>query len=360
MNEVLNIDDLRKKIDSIDHELLSLLNERMELVKTIGNIKQSTNASVYRPEREKAIIERLSAASTGKLDKNAIEAIFLEIFAVSRNLELPEKVAYLGPEGSFTHQAAEARFGAMGDYTPLKTIKSVFDAVATERVRFGIIPIENNQEGMVNDTIKVLCDYDINIVAEIPMPIHFSFASNCDSTKHIKKIYSKDIAFKQCGKFIDEYFDKSVELIPVDSTSKASKLASREENSAAICSHIAGKMYHLPILFQNIEDSPDNYTRFLIISRNFNNVSSGNDKTTILVKLSNDNEPGSLAGFLQGFHKNGINLTKIESYPAKEGKGFKYWFLVEFEGHKDDENISQIMNDPNIKIKWLGSYTRLC
>ncbi|UII29251.1 chorismate mutase [Fulvivirga maritima] len=360
MKEVVNIDDLRGKIDSIDHQLLKLLNERMELVKTIGNIKKTTNASIYRPEREKAIIDRLTSDSKGMLDKGAIEAIFLEIFAVSRNIELPEKVAYLGPEGSFTHQAAEARFGAMGEYISLKTIQSVFEAVNTERVRFGIIPIENNQQGMVSDTINVLCDYDINIVAEVPMPIQFSFASKNENIKTIKKVYSKDIAFKQCGKFVDEYFDKSVELIPVDSTSKASKLASLEENSAAICSHIAAKMYHLPILFHNIEDSPDNYTRFLIISKNFNNVSSGNDKTTILVKLSNDNEPGSLASFLQGFHENGINLTKIESYPAKEGKDFKYWFLVEFEGHKDDEKVKVIMEDPLITVKWLGSYPKFC
>jgi chorismate mutase / prephenate dehydratase len=352
-----DIEQARSDIDSIDHQLLDLLNERMEIVKAIGNLKKTSKATIYRPEREQAILSRLSGLSTGRLNVKAIEAIFLEIFAVSRNIELPEKVAYLGPEGSFTHQAAESRFGAMSEYIPLKTIKSVFESVATGRVRFGMVPVENNQEGIVSDTVNLLSNLDINIVAEIPMPINFTFCSVNDNVKSIKKIYSKDIAFGQCSDFIENYFESDIKLVPVDSTSRAALLASEDSDSAAICSNIAAKMYNLPMLFENIEDSADNYTRFLIISDDFKNQKSGNDKTTIIAKLSAD--AGSLAQFLQIFHQAGISLTKIESYPAKIGKTFSYQFLLEFEGHYLDENVEKILKG-NKEIKWLGSYPKMC
>jgi chorismate mutase/prephenate dehydratase len=358
VKEINSIESIRHQIDDIDQQLLHLLNERMDLVKRIGELKQSTNAAIYRPEREKAIIDRLSGASAGRLTSQAIEAIFLEIFAVSRNIELPEKVAYLGPEGSFTHQAAEARFGAMSDYIPLKNIQSVFEAVVTGRTRFGIIPVENNQEGIVNETINLLSENDIQIVAEIPMPIHLAFASQEERMSKVKKVYSKDIAFRQCSNFIEDYLSKDVELIPVDSTSTAARLAAAEKGTAAVCANIAAKMYDLPVLFENIEDSSDNYTRFLIISQNFKNDRSGNDKTTILAKISA--QPGSLAMFLQEFHLAEINLVKIESYPAKKGKNFSYWFLLEFEGHVDDENVSGVLKKNDAIIKWLGSYPKLC
>jgi len=274
MNEELNA--LRAKIDQLDEDLLQLLNSRMNVVKEIGHLKKSKNAIIYRPEREKFIIDRMDKLNAlqknGQLNKAAIEAIFLEIFAVSRNIELPEKVAYLGPEGSFTHQAAESRFGAMSDYIPLRTIKGVFDSVETERVRFGVIPIENNQEGSVNETIEQLCIRDVKIVSELPMSIHFTLASNEDHTSKIRKIYSKDInlhnietiyskdiAFRQCKNFLRNYFDDSVILVPVSSTSKAASKAASELGTAALCSSVAAKLFNLPLLFQNIEDSPNNF-----------------------------------------------------------------------------------------------------
>ena len=330
----------------------------MELVEKIGQIKKTSNAPIYRPEREKAIIQRLSSLNSGRLNQQAIEAIFLEIFAVSRNMEMPEKVAYLGPEGSFTHQAAEARFGAMSEYISLNTIQSVFEAVTSERVRYGIVPIENNQQGIVGETMNHLSWCDVNIVAEVPMPIHFSIATQNDNIKEINKVYSKDIAFRQCSKFIKEYFGPEVNQIPVESTSKAAMLASTDDKSAAICSHIAAKMYNLPILFANIQDSPDNYTRFLILSSTYKNSMSDSDKTTILAHISD--KPGSLVTFLQKFHESGVNFTKIESYPAKDGKKFKYLFFIEFDGHVDDPSIWGVMEKNLDQIKWLGSYPKLC
>lgn len=355
----MELEKLRKEIDHLDEKLLDILNERMGIVKKVGELKRSTKTVIYRPEREKAIIDRLSSKSKGPLTRSAIEAIFLEIFAISRNLELPERIAFLGPEGSFTHQAAESRFGAMSEYMPLDSIRAVFDAIETSRARFGVIPIENNQEGVVVETIDLLGNTELKIAAEIPLSIHFAFGTNEEHLTNINKIYSKDIAFRQCKKFINESFNgRKIELIPVNSTSLAVKRALEEEGSAAICSHIAARMYNLPILFDNIEDSENNFTRFLIISKDFVNNRSGNDKTTILAKTTD--KPGSLVTLLQDFYDAGINLSKIESRPAKKGKNFKYWFYIDFDGHFEDENVEPVLKKHKTDTKWLGSYVKLC
>lgn len=354
----MDLQQLREKIDAIDSQLLDLLNQRMEVVRQVGELKRTQNTIIYRPEREKFILDRLWSNNEGLLTRKAIEAIFLEIFAVSRNLELPERVAYLGPEGSFTHQAAESRFGAINDYIPLRTIRSVFDNVETERVRFGVVPIENNQEGSVNETIDQLGSRDVKIVAEIPMSIHFTFASREEQLSSITSIYSKDIAFRQCRNFILDYFGEDIPQIEVASTSKAAKLALEQKGSAAICSHIAAKLYDLPILFENIENSPHNRTRFLILSKNILNQKGQADKTSILLKTSD--EPGSLADVLKEFQDAGINLTKLESRPARAGDTFKYWFVVDFDGHYSDPNVQTIIKRHKERIKFLGSYVKLC
>ncbi|MEM6845194.1 MAG: prephenate dehydratase [Bacteroidota bacterium] len=350
----------RQRIDQLDDQLLMLLNERMEVVKQVGEFKRSTNSIIYRPEREKAILDRLKQQNEGLLPVAAIDAIFLEIFAVSRNIELPQRIAYLGPSGSFTHQAAESRFGAMSEYLPVSSIRAVFKSVAAEVTRFGVIPVENNQQGLVPETADCLDEYNVHIVAELPMDVHFAFVSQADHLSKVRKIYSKDIAFRQCRKFIDEVVnDSTVELIPVESTSKAARLAFHEPDSAAICSRIAAQEYQVPILFENVETSGDNQTRFFIISKSFTNQPSGADKTSVLVKLPHSDEPGILADFLQAFNKEGINLTKIESRPAKRGKTFTYQFFIDFEGHWQDDNIQHIVKQYGQEMKWLGSYVRL-
>ncbi len=356
------MEQLRAEVDGIDSKILQLLNERMGLVKQIGFLKSNSQSQIYRPERENSIIERLKDINREKggiLNNTAIEALFFEIFAVSRNYELPEKIAYLGPEGSFTHQAAESRFGAMSEYLPLATIESVFESVNAGRAKFGVVPFENNQEGVVNETIDNLGVFDVHIVAEMPLPIHFAFATLSDRVEDIGKIYSKDIAFRQCKKFIDTTFnDRKIELEAINSTSYAVKMALEDRKSGAICSHIAARIYKLPILFDNVEDSVDNFTRFLIIGKDFKNARAGNDKTSILTMLPD--EPGSLVNFLQDFYHAKINLTKIESRPAKDGKKFKYWFYIDFEGHIDDDNVKEVMKKYRKNTKWLGSYLKLC
>ncbi len=354
------LDDCRLAIDSIDNEILELLNKRMRVVERVGEIKNDSGGAIYRPEREKAIIDRLtklSKESGGLLNSSAIEAIFLEIFAVSRNLELPERIAYLGPEGSFTHQAAESRFGAMSDYLSLGSIYSVFQTLESKRAKFGVVPIENSRDGIVGETLDLLAKSSVKIVAELYMPIHMSFATNSKKLEDIKKIYSKDKGFGQCREFLSQYGLVNVEQIPVESTAKAAILASQEPNSAAICSHIAAKLYKVPTMFENVEDEHDSSTRFLILS-DFKNGISDRDKTSILVKLHDAQEPGSLVHFLQDFDNENINLSKIESRPSKDKSGFGYWFYIDFYGHIDEQRIQNVLKKHEGEVTWLGSYVK--
>ena len=356
----MTLESLRTDIDALDDQLLSLLNQRMELVKQVGEFKRTTNTVIYRPEREKQILDRLNGQNTGLMNRSAIEAIFLEIFAVSRNLELPERVAYLGPEGTFTHQAAESRFGAMSTYMALPTIRSVFESVETGRARFGVVPIENNQEGIVSEAIDLLLEKDLRIAAEAQISVHFTFATQAESLADITHIYSKDIAFGQCSRFLGDAFDGlPAEMVPVESTSKAAKLASQQPNAAAICSHIAAKLFDVPVLFDNIENSDLNRTRFLILAKDFENQPSGHDKTTLIARLTNTNSPGVLAEFLQEFNDRRINLTKIESRPLREGSSFRFWFLIECEGHANDAALQEILVRHATDVKLLGSYVRI-
>ncbi len=350
----MNLDDLRAKIDEIDNKLLDLYNERLEYVLKVGELKNSTKSPIYRPEREKEILERLKKINRqkgGKLTDRAIEALFLEMFSVARNYELAEIVAYLGPEASFSHQAAEQKFGALGNYAPISTIKGVFREVANGNAKFGVVPIENSFNGIVSDTISCLSDYDLKIVAEVVLDVHHVLASEVDDIKKIKRIYSKDIAFGQCKNFLEDFGLDNIEQIPVESTAKAAQLAKEDKQSAAICAEVAAKMYDLPIQFKNIEDNSNNKTRFFVIS-DFENEPSGNDKTTILAKLPN--RPGALVDFLLDFKEKEIDLTKIKSHIV----GGVSIFFLEFSGHKSDKNIQEIFEKHKRSIKFLGSYVK--
>ena len=361
MSEYKTLEDCREAIDSIDNEMLQLLNRRMEVVERVGEIKAESGGAIYRPEREKEIISRLialSKESKGLLNASAIEAIFLEIFAVARNLELPERIAYLGPEGSFTHQAAESRFGAMSEYLSLNSIESVFNTLNAGRAKFGVVPIENSRDGIVGETLDLLSKSHVKIVAELYMPIHVSFATKARKIENITKIYSKDKGFGQCRKFLSEHGFYDIEQIPVESTAKAAILAAEDENAAAICSHIAAKLYGVPTMFENIEDESDNATRFVILS-DFKNGMSGEDKTSILVRLKDAVEAGALVHFLQDFDAQNINLSKIESRPSKDKEGgFDYWFYIDFFGHIDDIEIQKVLSKHTDEVTWLGSYVK--
>ncbi len=350
----MDLESLRGQIDQIDDELLELINKRMEVVHLVGELKNSSKSPIYRPEREQSILTRLkekNANMHGRLNDKSIDALFLELFAVARNLELPEAVAYLGPEASFTHQAAEVKFGATSTYFPIASIEGVFREVQKGTAKFGVIPIENSSNGIVSDTIHGLDMYNLKIVAEVMIDIHLAFASLNDNIHNIKTIYSKDIAFEQCRNFLEDLGFNEVALIPVESTAKAAKMAASEPNSAAICPDIAAKMYNLPIRFSDIEDNSNNRTRFFIIS-DFENAPFGNDKTSLLVKLLN--KPGALVEFLNDFEEAKINLTKIKSHIV----GGESIFFIEFNGHKDDIVIKNILDKHKESIKILGSYIK--
>lgn len=347
----MTLEALRKEIDTIDDRLLELYNARMELVHQVGELKNSTGGSIYRPEREQAILNRLKSQNQGKLTNSAIDALFLEMFAVARNLELPEGVAFLGPEASFTHQAAQSKFGTMSAYLPMMSIEAIFREVSKGTAKFGVIPIENSSNGIVSDTIHCLDTYSLKIIAEVMIDVHFTFATLCEDLGQLTKIYSKDIAFGQCRKFLQDLgFDK-VELVPVESTAKAAKLACKSDTAAALCPAVAAKINNLPIRFENVEDNNNNRTRFLIVS-NFENEVSGDDKTSLLVRLHN--QPGALVDFLNHFEKAGINLTKIKSHII-EGESL---FFIEFHGHQKDEKVAPILEAMASEIKVLGSYVK--
>jgi chorismate mutase/prephenate dehydratase len=353
-----NLDECRAAIDKIDDEILQLLNRRMHVVERVGEIKNSTGGAIYRPEREKAIIDRLNRLSENEiLNRSAIEAIFLEIFAVARNLELPERIAYLGPEGSFTHQAAESRFGAMSDYLSLGSIAAVFKTIEAKRAKFGVVPIENSRDGVVGETLDLLAKSPMKIVSELYMPIHMSFATKARHISDIKSIYSKDKGFGQCREFLSEHGLENIEQIPVESTAKAAILAAEDPSAAAICSHIAAKLYGVPTMFENIEDIHNNLTRFVILS-DFENAVSGEDKTSILVRLKDAQKSGALARFLQDFDEGNVNLSKIESRPSHDDESFGYWFFIDFYGHIEDEAVQKVLKKHSDEVTWLGSYVK--
>ena len=350
----MDLDALRRSIDAIDDQLIELYNQRMRHVHEVGHLKNRTGAPIYRPEREQEILDRLKAKNRsdgGTLSDAAIEALFLELFAVARNFELPEQIAFLGPEASFTHQAAEIKFGALSSYLPIGSIKGVFREVSRGQAKFGVVPIENSFNGIVSDTISCLSEHNLKIIAEVMIDIHHVFATKAESTQAIKRIYSKDIAFGQCKHFLEDFGLDEVEQIPVESTAKAAQLAVEDPEAAAICAEVASKMYNLPVLYSNIEDKGDNRTRFFVIS-DFENASSGNDKTTILVRLPN--RPGALVEFLLDFREASIDLTKIKSHIV-EGVSI---FFIEFDGHKDDDKIKRIFDKHTDSIKFLGSYVK--
>jgi len=351
------LQELRKEIDSIDNEILKLLNKRMEIVKKVGELKNTSNSPVYRPEREKEIIKRLSELSKkegGILGYEEIEAIFLEIFAISRTLERKERIAFLGPIGTYTHQAAESRFGANAKYLPLLNIEAVFKAIANKEAKYGVVPIENNTEGVVGVTLDSLKKYDVKIVSEICMDIHHSFASYQDDLKNIKRIYSHPQGYNQCLNFLETHGLLDVEFIPTESPAKAAQMAAEDQESGAICSKIAAKLYNVPLLFEKIEDNLANRTRFIIIS-DFKTQKSGNDKTSVIAKTSH--KSGALFELLKKFKEKEINLLKIESRPNKDDT-FNTWFYIDFEGHIDDENVKEIIDSED--MLWLGSYLRDC
>ncbi|MGC8716896.1 MAG: prephenate dehydratase [bacterium] len=348
------IDEYRKLIDEIDEKILELLNKRAELAIEIGKEKLKSNSSFIDISREEMKVKQLIELNKGPIPDASVRNIFREIISSSRALEGTLKIAFLGPEGTFTHIAALKRFGKDTFYFPGRSIPEVFSIVEKEEALFGVVPIENSTEGVVNYTLDMFMTSPLNIIGEIIIPISHNLIARPD-VKEIKKIYSHPQAFGQCKGYLENNYPDT-ELIETNSTSKAAEMASKDQNSAAIASDVAAERFNLEVLASRIEDDPNNRTRFLIIGRNNEGRVTGKDKT--MVMFSTAHKPGSLYNALRCFAENDINLTMIQSRPSREVL-WEFVFFVEFQGHREDTKVKEALNSLR-EIVWsyriLGSY----
>lgn len=350
------IKSIRKKIDQLDKEILDLLNLRAGLSIEIGRLKKESDIETYDPLREKEILDFLKSINKGPISNESIGNVFCEIISACRSLVKRKVVAYLGPPTSYTHLACIRNFGCSVDAIPKATIDEIFESVEKEETEYGIVPVENSIEGVVNQTLDMFIEHEVKISAEISIKISHCLLSINKNAKDIQAIYSHPHAFAQCSKWIKRNYP-NVQLIETLSTAKAAEMASKQINSAAIASFFAARLYGLNILNSNIEDSPNNYTRFFILSNRIPKR-TGNDKTSIL--LSIPHVPGSLYRILGSFYERGINLTKIESRPVK-GRPWEYFFFIDFQGHIEDPEICQTIKEMETQVifmKLLGSYFR--
>ncbi len=348
---------LRKQIDKIDREILKLLNKRAALAIKIGKLKRKTGEDFYIPNREKEILLKLLNENKGPLPQESLQNIFTEIFHAGRVLQSKLKIAYLGPGATFTHLAAVKNFGKYCDFIPLKTIKDVFIEVEKGRADYGVVPIENSTEGVVNHTLDMFMESDLKICSELNLPIELCLLSKFSDIKKIKKIYSHPQATGQCRNWLEATLP-DVEISETTSTASAAQLAKKSNiPSAAIASSIAGEIYGLKIIARGIEDSSENYTRFLIIGKQ-SSERSGQDKTSIMFSIKD--RVGALHDMLVPFKKYNINLTKIESRPTKK-KAWEYVFFLDFIGHIEDKKVKKALSELSnqcVYLKVLGSYPR--
>lgn len=351
----MSLEELRKKIDEIDHQLVKLLNERARVVVEIGKLKTKTDKPVYSPDREKEVFARIAEANEGPLPDRCLVAIWRELMSGSFVLERPLRIGYLGPGGSFSHTAAMLKFGQSVEYEPLADITSIFDEVSKGHCDLGLAPVENTMGGGVIETLDALIDSNVKVCAEVLMAIHHSLLGNC-SLEEIKKIYSKPEVFAQCRNWLSATF-KEAQTIPVASTARAAQMAADEPGTAAIGSNVAAELYGLRIICENIEDIANNITRFLVISRE-DARPTGEDKTAIL--FSTAHKAGALADVLDVFKRYDINMTNIESRPSKK-RQWEYYFFVDFLGHRTDKNVQEGMEEARkhcLQLSILGSFPR--
>lgn len=348
------IEKFRGEIDTIDAEMLRLLNERAEIVLEIGKAKRSGNMQFYSPERERAILERLTALNKGRFPNNALKVIFREIISTCLSLEQPLKVAFFGPGGTFTHLAAMRHFGSAAEYVPVQSIKAVFDAVDGGAADYGLVPIENSTEGVVNYTLDMFVDYDLKIAAEVLLEISQNLLSKSGDKAKVKKIYSHPQPTAQCRIWLESNMP-GIPIFEAASTAQAAETASADEEAAAIASEMAARLYDLQFIAKRIEDNKNNFTRFLVITRGYP-AKTGKDKTSIMFTIKD--KPGALYEILHPFRKSKINLTKIESRPSKR-RAWEYIFFVDMEGHIDEKKVRkaiEAVKDNCLYLKHLGSY----
>ncbi len=350
------LSQFRDEIDNIDTEILRLLSRRAECAKEIGKIKQSQTSAVpfYRPEREKAVLERLMALNTGPLPDKEIHRLFREVMSACLALEMPMDIAYLGPEGTFTQAAVLKQFGHSVNTVPMRTIPDVFKSVQSENAHFGIVPIENSTEGVVTHTLDMLLKSDLKICGEILLRVQHNLLSNEEKLADVKVVYAHEQALAQCRHWLNRYLPEA-EYKAVSSNGLAADLAAKEAHSAAIAGQMASDFYNLSILAAGIEDEDNNTTRFLVIGHQ-ELQATDSDKTSLVV--SAHNHPGLLHNLLEPIARHNINMTRLESRPARQGI-WEYVFFIDIEGHRDTDNVKALLAEMEhiaTLFKVLGSY----
>ncbi len=350
-----SFDKLRRKIDLLDKRILDLLAERGDIALEIRELKTENSLGVYDPVREKLIEKKLRELNSGPLSDESILRIFREIISACRSLQQPTKAAYLGPEGSFSHQASYNEFGGSADLMPLGSFEEVFEEVENARATFGVVPVENSIEGSVSMVLDLLSKTHLTITAELYEKINHFLLSKTGSIKDINVVASHPQAIAQCKKWLNKNLP-NCELVETASTAEAARLASKKKTVAAIASEHAAAIYKLNVIQKNIEESSLNTTRFFVVG-NKTNKPTGDDRTSIVFSLKD--KPGALQkSFFQPFADAGVNLSRIESRPSKE-RPWEYLFFVDFAGHAQDKNIKSLLKklDKNcIFLKVLGSY----
>jgi len=349
------LEALRRRIDEVDRRLVEVLCERARIVVEIGKSKRADGTPIYAPHREAEVLARALANNPGPLSDRTIEAIYRELMSGSFSLELPLRVGYLGPPGSFSHIAAVRHFGSSVECVDLGAIEGVLEEVANRRCHYGLVPYENSTGGGITETLDALVEYDVTLYAEALIEVRHAFLANCVPSE-VRRIYSKREIFGQCRRWLARTCP-NVELVSMDSSAAAVKHAAGETGAAAIGSTLAGELYGVNLLYDQIQDRPDNITRFLVAGRE-QAQPSGDDKTTITFVTAD--EPGALVDVLAVFRDADINLTHIDKRPSGR-TNWEYRFFIDCQGHRSDPKMAKALDDARahcVSLKVLGSYPR--
>jgi len=349
----MNLLEHRKAIDRLDAQIVQLLNRRTQHVLEIGALKLKGGEEIYAPQRERTVLQRICRSNSGPLTNEALLAIYREVMSSALAVEKPMTIAYLGPEATFTHQAALKRFGSRLAYVPLKTIADVFHEVAKRRADFGVVPIENSTEGVVTHTLDMFFDSELKIVSQIVLPVQHCLLSHA-SRSRIHKLYVHPQTLAQCRSWIQKNFP-AAEIIETSSNARSAEFAARDRRAGAIAGLLAAEKYELPVLEHDVQDSAGNATRFLVLGRQ-SSPPGGQDRTSIMFCISD--KVGALYSALAPFRRYRINMTKIESRPSKR-KAWEYFFFVDIDGHASDRRVARALSllaEHCVFVKVLGSY----
>lgn len=346
---------VRRRIDEIDEALLRLISERGRLAQRIGRIKAAGAAPVYASDRESEILQRLCRDNPGPFPNSVLLAIYRELMSGSFALERPLRIAFLGPLGSFSHLAASGKFGAAVEYEPVADIRAAFAEVERGHADFAVVPVENSLGGGISETLDAFLDTPVKVCAEINRRIHHNLLSR-HGLGEIERVYSKPEVFDQCRRWLMET-GLLPKAIAAPSTARAAQMAAGESGSAAIGSKLAAELHHLPIQVANIEDNPNNVTRFFVLGCEPARR-TGDDKTSILFTTAH--KAGALVDVLNVFRSAGVNLSMITSQPSRRN-AWEYYFFVDAEGHVDDEPLKAALagaREHCLHLTVLGSYPR--